>query len=100
MFFCFEGEAGSDRASRMYWNDTVERFLARCEVKDRGPYRARLWETGRTAGHERARDNDIRKIDTGDVGEWGRRLLDEDPQVAISAVEIVEVLIARKMGAD
>ena len=47
-----------------YWFDTVENVVSRVPTEKRPYLRFQLWRVGRLIGHEWARANDVRHIDT------------------------------------
>ena len=57
-----------------YWFDTVDQVVQRAAPSERPALRVALWRLGRVIGHEWARANDIRRIDTDDIEEWGDEL--------------------------
>ena len=57
-----------------YWFDTVDQVVQRTAPSERPALRVALWRLGRVIGHEWARANDIRRIDTDDIEEWGDEL--------------------------
>jgi hypothetical protein len=66
----------------------------------------RLWELGRLVGHEWARDNAIREIDSDDIKQWGETLLNANGQELYDIIESIKQkplpslpLISRESGA-
>jgi hypothetical protein len=52
------------------WSQLVDRTLARAPAARRPYLKFYLWRLGRLIGFEWARDNDVRKIDTGTLQIW------------------------------
>jgi hypothetical protein len=75
-FKCKGGKRGSTSPREQFWYDTVDRCLQKLAPAERGPTRFRLWELGRLVGHEWARANNIRKIDSNDMKDWGKTLIE------------------------
>ena len=73
---CKGGKRGSTRPREQFWYDTVDRCLQKLAPAERGPIRFRLWELGRLVGHEWARANNVRKIDSNDIKDWGKTLIE------------------------
>jgi hypothetical protein len=65
---CWSGE---------HWSGKMCSLLSRAGTDARSPRYQALWELGRLIGHEWARDNDIRRIDTKNLEAWYNKL--EDP---------------------
>lgn len=56
---------------------------------------SRLFALGRAIGHEWARDNSVRRIDTRDLRNWTRMLTDADD--IGKAVDTIEELMSREL---
>lgn len=84
--FCREGDP--------FWHGIVDETLQRVPESDRPRLRYRLWKLGRIVGHEWARDNDVRLIDTGDVSRWGEKLRTAS-DVEMATKEIMVAAAAR-----
>ncbi len=70
-----------------FWEGVVGDTLQRTSEGDRPRLRYRLWTLGRVVGHEWARDNDVRRIDTDDVRRWGEKLgAASDAETAIEEI--------------
>ncbi len=93
---CSSGEAGSGNAGKAYWEDTMTRTLAKVSDKERSVLRNRLFVLGRRVGHEWARDNDVRKIDTGDLKRWGASL--KSAVNSDSVLTVIERKAMKKLG--
>jgi len=78
--WCFPGKG---------WYETMAVLLARTPNAEQDGLCARLFDLGRRVGHEWAKDNDIRNIDTDDLGRWQAQLLNPaaDPRDAVDAIE-------------
>jgi hypothetical protein len=73
---------------RPYWDDTLAQALEGVPPQDQGRLRNRLWALGRMIGHEWARDNDVRRIDSNDVEAWGNLLkTSSDLEATIDLIE-------------
>ena len=70
-----------------YWFDTVDQVVQRAAPHERPALRVALWRLGRVIGHEWARANDIRRIDTDDIEEWGDQLRRASPGDLCSTVQ-------------
>ena len=57
-----------------YWHETVGIVTARVPDDARAAVRFDLWRLGRLIGHEWARANAVRAIDSDDIDVWGARL--------------------------
>jgi hypothetical protein len=86
---CKGGKRGSTNPREQYWYDTVDRCLQKLAPAERGPVRFRLWELGRLVGHEWARTNDIRKIDSKDIKDWGKTLIEAKAEALRPIIESI-----------
>lgn len=87
------GEKRTCRFAQMFapgdWNQTIDEFAAELAHAERATLQCELRRLGRTIGHEWARANDIRKIDTDDLQEWREILTDSavgSPRVRIDNI--------------
>lgn len=77
------------------WYDVMETVLDRVPVAEQAELCPRVFELGRVIGHEWARDNNVRRISTGDLDSWRGILLEGGDPVA--AVERVESLAGERL---
>lgn len=78
-FWCFSGES---------WYHVMDNVLSYAPASDRPALCGRLFTLGIRLGHEWARDNDLRRIETDDLEDWQDQLIDApDPHAAVTAVE-------------
>ena len=62
-----------------YWLETVSLAVHKLSEEDSPSTRFQLWRLGRLIGHEWARANDVRRIDTDDIADWGERIVAASP---------------------
>ena len=88
-FQCFPGKP--------FWCETLGKALDRVSLTplERRSLAVRMVALGRLIGHEWARDNDIRKIDTSDIKTWYRDL--EKPGNLASALDRIEAAARAKL---
>ena len=60
------------------WCEVIDETIERAPANDRSRLRYKLWHLGRLVGHEWARDNRTRLIESDDVVGWGERLRDAE----------------------
>jgi hypothetical protein len=69
-----------------YWGEIMQRLLAHVPADRREQVRARLIVLGQRIGYEWAKDNDIRRIDDGDIQRWSadlkRNIAHPEPAIA------------------
>lgn len=87
LFWC---SAGDD------WFDLMQDVLLRTPAADAGETCQRLFTLGRQIGHEWARENDVRRINTGDLKAWRRILLSRSSPTA-GAIQNIEALVAERL---
>ena len=87
-FVCFSGKP--------FWYDTLDSSLGRVEAPRRDAICTRLWELGRVIGHEWARSNDVRRIDTDTLQVW-YRVFEGTPDVS-AAIDKVGREAAQKLA--
>lgn len=79
-----------------YWNEMVPGLLRRVAPPRRAAVTVKACRLGRVVGHEWAKDNAIRRIDTGDLQGFVRDL--QAPGDAEAALAAVERTVLAKMG--
>jgi hypothetical protein len=97
---CRGGERGSTDPRKQFWYDTVDQCVQKVATEDQGSLRLTLWELGRLVGHEWARDNDIRKIDSDDIKQWGETLLNAKGQDLHDVIEGINGEALAKLASD
>ena len=90
--FCVADEGG--------WPLLIDRTLARASDKAKGPLKATMRNLGRRIGHEWARANDVRSIDTDDLQRWNDDLeVAENPVAAVSVIcEEAKMKLSERAG--
>lgn len=74
-------------SGRPFWADTMTKILAKVPAVEHDALVIRLCILGRRVGHEWAKENDIRTIDTKAVIDWTRRLeAAADPEPVLDAI--------------
>lgn len=87
LFWCFSGDD---------WFDLMQDVLQRAPAADAGQTCQRLFTLGRRIGHEWARDNDVRAINTDDLKAWRAVLLSKSRAPA-AAINDIEALVAERL---
>jgi hypothetical protein len=67
--WCFSGDD---------WYDLMSEVLERLSAAAQVEFCPRLWSLGQLIGHEWARDNAVRRIDTDDLEDWQEAILESD----------------------
>jgi hypothetical protein len=70
------------------WNETTRRLVTTAPAERRAALSARLLKLGRSVGHEWAKENDVRKINTDHIRTW--YILLDEAKVAEAAIALVE----------
>lgn len=84
--WCFTGDD---------WYDLMEEVLERVPAAEQAKLCPRLWDLGRRIGHEWARDNDVRRIDTSDLEDW-QEAISESGDLPATLTE-TEALVADRL---
>lgn len=80
------------------WLETIEIVTERIGAAERPVIRFDLWRLGRLVGFEWARNNDVRAIDTDDIGGWGKRLREAAPDRVCAEIDTLFKEVAEKLG--
>lgn len=70
------------------WMESIHIVLEKTPMDQQEQMAERLWEMGRAAGHDWARDNNLSQITTNDLMRWGQMLSDtEDTGTTVNEIE-------------
>ena len=75
-------------SGKPYWSETMQGILQKLPAVSRAPAILKLCASGKLIGHEWAKDNAIRRIDTKLVEEWiGRLDRAADPMAELAVID-------------